>query len=110
MTCIVGTFSFPIEKKVMMDEFKKIADREGINQSRLLVSIVEEYVKKHSDGNPSFTIDQFQDPGFQAVPAYFSKKEKWINNYKNSNEKDKTKLRMQAMDMLKWFRMVDVNE
>jgi len=107
---IIKTISFGKEKEQVFLEFKKIAAREGKDLSKLVVQCMEEYVKIHSSGNPSFTIDQFQDPGFQAIPAYVSNKDKWISHYKNSNEKDKTKLRMQAMDMLKWFRMVDVNE
>ena len=106
---IVLSFSFKGEKEGVVEEFKKIAKREGKDKSKLLVELIEEYVKVHSSGNPSFTIDQFQDPNFQAVPAFLSNKDKWIQNYKNSNNKDKTKLRVQAMDMLKWFRMVDIN-
>ena len=77
MTNIIGTFSFPLEKKAMMDEFKKIANREGINQSRLLITLVEDYVKNHSEGNPNFTIEQFQDPDFVAMPATMSPLDKW---------------------------------
>jgi len=109
MNNIIGSFSFPLEKKGIMEEFRKIANREGINQSRLLVSLVEKYVKEHSDGNPSFTIDQFQDPSFQAVPAYYSDQQKWVNHYKNSNDRDRTNLRVKAMNIQKWFRMVDIN-
>jgi len=106
----VMSFSYKKDKEGIVEEFKNIARREGTDKSKLLVELIEQYVKIHSSGNPAFTIDQFQDPEFQAVPAYLSEKEKWINHYKNSNEKDKTKLRVQAVNFNKWFRMVDIND
>ena len=103
------SFSYKEEKESMVEEFDRIARREGKGKSELLVQLIEEYVKVHSSGNPSFTIDQFQDSSFQAVPAYFADRKKIKEHYKNSNQKDRTKLREKAMDDLKIFRMVDTN-
>jgi len=107
---IVLSFSFKGEKEGVVEEFKKIAKREGKDKSKVLVELIEEYVKVHSSGNPTFTLEQFQDPSFQAVPAYYSDQQKWVNHYKNSNDRDRTNLRVKAMNIQKWFRMVDINE
>ena len=107
---IIKTISFGKEKESIFLEFQKIALREGKDTSKMIVHLMEEYVKIHSSGNPSFTIDQFQDPSFQAVPAYYSDQQKWVNHYKNSNDRDRTNLRVKAMNIQKWFRMVDINE
>jgi len=107
---VVVSFSFKEEKVGVVEEFKKIAKREGRDKSKVLVDLIEQYVKEHSAGNPTFTLEQFQDPNFQAVPAYLSDKDKWISHYKNSTDKDKTKLRIQAVNFNKWFRMVDINQ
>ena len=106
---IIKTISFGKEKEQVFLEFKKIAAREGKDTSKMLVSLMEEYVKQHSSGNPSFTIDQFQDPSFQAIPSYKANIDNWVNYYKESNEKDKTQLRMRALELSKKFRMVDIN-
>jgi hypothetical protein len=91
MTSIIGTFAFSIEKLHMMEEFKKIAHREGKNRSTVLVELIEQYVKVHGEGNPAFTLDQFQDPNFKAMPATMSSKEKWneyIRNHMDRKERD----------------------
>ncbi len=111
MTSILCTFSFPLEKKVLMDEFKKIADREGKNHSRLVIELVEQYVKYHSEGNNTFPITKWvSEPDFQAIPSLDSPMDKWTQCYRNSNEKERTELRIKAMNLQKWFRMVDINE
>ena len=91
--------------------FKDIAKREKKSQSELLRRIVVDYNQKHGAGNDNFTVDNWlEDPNFQVVPALFSDREKWINYYKNSSEKDKTQLRIVVNDLVKIFRMVDINK
>ncbi len=107
---IIKSFSFKEDKEGIMNELEVIAARERKKTSELIVEVLEQYVKAHSSGNSTFTLDNWKDPEFQAVPAFLSDKEKWISHYKNSNEKDKTKLRIQAVNFNKWFRMVDINE
>ena len=107
---IIKTISFGKEKEQIFLEFKKIAAREGKDTSKMLVSLMEEYVKAHSNGNPSFTMDQFQDPGFQAVPTIYANREKWISHYKDSNREDRVKLNIKINDLQKVFKMIEVNE
>jgi ribbon-helix-helix CopG family protein len=95
------------EKKL----FKGIAKREHKSESELLRRIIAQYIKDHGAGNDNFTVDNWlEDPNFQVVPALFSDREKWINYYKNSSEKDRTQLRIVVNDLQKIFRMVDINE
>ena len=107
---VIVSFSYKEDKIAVVDEFKKIASREGKAKSELLVELIEEYVKAHSSGNPSFTMDQFQDPGFQAVPTIYANREKWINHYKDSNREDRVKLNIKINDLQKVFKMIEVNE
>ena len=111
MTSIVATFSFGLEKEPIMVEFKKIAQREGKDKSKLIVDLIEQYVKYHKEGNSTFTIDRWNDvPDFQAIPSLDASIDKWMVCYKNCNEEERTLLRIQAMNLSRWFRNVDLNE
>jgi hypothetical protein len=95
------------EKKMFQD----IAKREHKSESELLRRIVVDYNIKHGAGNDTFKVDEWlEDPNFQVVPTLFANREKWINYYKNSSEKDRTQLRIVVNDLQKIFRMVDINE
>ncbi len=103
--------NFYVEKEDY-EEFNKIALREhGGNKSKLGQKMTKEYNKNHAEGNDTFKITEWtKDSEFQAVPAYYRDKDTWINHYKNASEKDRTQLRIRALDFTKWFRMVDMNE
>ena len=67
----------------IIKQLKIIAAREGINLKELHKRWLEEAVKKHGDGNPAFTLDQWQDKSMMAVPAVFRDIRFWtyyINN------------------------------
>ena len=99
---IISSFSFTEEQKPILEEFKKIAQREGRSKSELAMELIEQYVKNHSEGNPNFTIDQFNDPGFIAMPATMSPDEKW-NEYirKHMTKEERNELDRKAKYMLK---------
>lgn len=48
---------------------------------------MKEYVEKHGDGNPAFTLDQFQDPNFKICPAFFRDNTIW-KDYLQKLDKD----------------------
>ena len=57
-------------KEPIFDEFKKIAKREGKSMAQVLHDLVEEHVKKHGEGNPTYTMEKFlQNPTFKAFPT-----------------------------------------
>ena len=93
MTSIIDSFAFPVEKQAIMEEFKKIAKREGKSKSELNMELIEQHVKSHGNGNPVFKLDQFQDPEFIAMPATMSPKDQW-NEYirKHMNLKERVEL------------------
>ena len=103
MNHIVSSFSFAEDKKTIIDEFKKIAQREGKSKSELAMELIEQHVKTHSEGNPVFTLDQFQDPNFKAMPATMSDTSKWnqyVRKYMDRKE------RMELDKQLDYIRML----
>jgi len=70
-------------------KLKKIALREGKNVSELTFELYENYIKVHGAGNPVYTLDNFQDPNFKAVPAFMENIQgNWITYMKSRNDKD----------------------
>ena len=93
-----------------LEAFEEIRWREHKKKTEIGRDAVLEYIKNHGDGNDTYPLEKWQeDPNFQAVPAYYRDKDTWINHYKEANDKEKTRMRIRAMDFTKWFRMVDVN-
>ena len=100
---VVSSFSFTEDKKQLLEEFKKIADREGKGRSELIIELVEEYVKNHSEGNSSFKITDFHDPNFRAMPATMSDTGKWneyIRKHMDRKERDELYKQIDYMKML----------
>lgn len=74
----IGSFSYSREKEPAIDEFEKIAEREGKSFSELVVELIEKYSKEHGDGNPNYELTQWaQQPDFKVTPAFFAENEKW---------------------------------
>ena len=48
---------WPKGREILWQKFKKIAEREGRSMSRILVSMIEEYVRVHEPGNPQKRLD-----------------------------------------------------
>ena len=93
------------------EELEKIRWREHKERAEILRIAIQEYIRSHAEGNDTFKLDTWnKDPEFQAVPTFLSTREKWLQYYKDSNEKDRTRLRIQVMDLSKIFRNIDFNE
>jgi len=60
-----------------VQDFHMIALKEKKKLKELHLEIIEDYLKKHGDGNPQFTIDQFEDPNFMATPAFYRDGTTW---------------------------------
>ena len=107
---IIKSYSATSDKIKLLEEFTEIAKREG-GESKVIMELIEGYVKTHGDGNPMYPLERWQeDPDFKAVPAFFRDDEVWVKHYKEANEKERTQLRIKAMKIPKLFRMVDFNE
>ena len=97
MTNIIKSFSYKHDKEPVIQKINELADKEGKKISELIMSILEEYVKKHSDGNPQFTIEQFNDPDFIACPAFYRDCSTWERYISKADDKEKQKLKNQII-------------
>jgi hypothetical protein len=108
---LIKSFSYKEDKEPIIDELAVIAARERKDTSKIIVELIEQYVKYHSEGNNQFQLDKWnKDPDFQAIPSLDAPIDTWQSCYKNCNDEERTKLRIQAMNLSKWFRTVDINE
>ena len=96
-------------EKEELEALEEIRWRERKGKGAVAREAILEYIKVHGSGNDTYKLDNFQDANFQAVPAFLSDMETWVNHYKNSNEKDRTNLRIRQVELGKKFRMVDIN-
>lgn len=77
--------------------FKDLARKERKPLKTLHKEIIQDYIKKHGDGNPAFTMDQFiEDPGMKAVPAFFRNRDDWQNYIESLPEKEAQQLLWQS--------------
>jgi hypothetical protein len=67
---MIASFSYPLEKDPIVEEFDKIARTEGKDRSKLIVELIEKHVINHQRGNPQHTLDRsIENPGFIAMPT-----------------------------------------
>ena len=59
------------------EELKLILFREKSTFQNWLGQQIDTYLKNHGDGNPNFTLDQFDSETFQACPAFFRDMKTW---------------------------------
>ena len=59
------------------EELKLILFREKSTFQNWLGQQIDTYLKNHGDGNPNFTLDQFDSETFQACPAFFRDMTTW---------------------------------
>lgn len=64
------------------EELKLILFREKSTFQNWLAQQIDTYLKNHGDGNPNFTLDQFDSETFQACPAFFRDMQIWENYLK----------------------------
>lgn len=67
--------TFKANEKIY-EEFSNLCKKEHMKVGNVINSLLEDYIKTHGDGNPTFTLDQFaEDEGLKACPAFFRKPE-----------------------------------
>jgi len=72
----------------IQEKFDELAYKERKSKSELYRNAIEDYVKKHADGNPVYTLDQFDSEIMKAVPAVFRESQIWRNYYSKISKKD----------------------
>jgi len=85
-TTYIKTFSVKDEDQSLIEKFEELKWKERVSFSDLIVKAIGEYYRSHGDGNPNFTLDQFDQKDFKACPALFRKREVWEKYYKNLTE------------------------
>ena len=79
----------PDSKKDVMKKLEELAWRERKDLSPLIMTAIEEYLKVHGEGNPSYDILKWADePNFKAYPAFASERKKWMEHLMQSNQKE----------------------
>ena len=69
-------YPFPLEKDLLRG-LKEVAKREGKPVNHVLQELVENYIKKHAKGNPSFPLERWiEDALYQADSVDGSEAEK----------------------------------
>jgi len=76
-------------------EFTKLKWKDRCSVSELIILAAKEYYNHHKDGNPNFTLDQFDEKDFKACPALFRKRETWENYYKKLTKQEYKELDQQ---------------
>ena len=57
------------EAKDFNEKLEQLRIKEHSTVSKIIIMALNEYHKNHADGNPCFTITDFQDPEFMAIPG-----------------------------------------
>ena len=81
---------WPKGREILWQKFKKIAEREGRSMSRILVGMIEEYVRVHEPGNPQKRLDMIlegekgPDPrcGICGDPAERRYRTRWVEYFR----------------------------
>ena len=82
------------------DTYQKLkmqALKERTKVKVLMSELIDDYLKKHIDGNPQFTIEQFNDPDFVACPAFYRDGIIWERYISKANDDEKQKLKNQII-------------
>ncbi len=74
----------------MNEKLNELKWKDKTTKNQIILTAIKEYVQKHADGNPAFTLDQFTDSDFKACPAFFRKSEDW-KAYLQKLDKDEWK-------------------
>lgn len=76
---------------------KELALRERKNVKIIMGNLLDDYLKKHADGNPQYKLDQFDDPNFMACPAFYRPVSVWETYIKNADDDERMKLKEQIV-------------
>jgi len=89
-----------ITNKVDSDSFENLKDilrKERLGIGDWLQGQIDTYIKVHDDGNPAFTLDQFNDPNFTACPAFYRDNTAWNNYMKKASNEELEKAKQQII-------------
>ena len=70
------------------ESLKDIARKERRDIKVVIGDLLDDFIKKHGDGNPSYTLDHYSDESFLATPAYHRPISVWDNYLTKCGEKE----------------------
>ena len=88
--------------------FKALCVKERTAVGAKLNEFIEKYIKEHGDGNPQFTMDQFEDPNFIACPAFYRTGQDWKTWLQKQDEQEREKVKQQILLIEK--KLLEVSE
>jgi len=74
-----------------------LARRERVSLSAVVIDALSEYHKKHGDGNPSYTLDHYQDDDFLVTPALCRPAKKWERYLSQASNTTKEEIKQQII-------------
>lgn len=77
----IRTYYIPEDARELQEKIDELAYKEQVTVGAVIIDALKEYYEKHGDGNPVYTLDQWQDPNFKAVPALFRDMDSWKDHY-----------------------------
>ena len=83
-----------------VEAFKDIVRKERKTIKKVHKDLIEEYIKVHGDGNPTFTLDHFNDENFLATPAYHRPLHVWESYAKKCTDAEYRKWTIQLENLL----------
>ena len=84
-------------------EIKSISMKENKPIKTIGLELFKTFIKHHGDGNPAFTLDQFNDPNMRAIPATMRPLADWQHFIDIMTEKDYRELEPQIQAL--YFKM-----
>lgn len=98
-----------VSNRVVGESYNSLLDilrKERIAVGDWLQDQIEEYVKIHADGNPSYTLDHYQDANFLATPAYHRPLHTWESYLTKCPDKEYKEWTIQLESLLNLERKV----
>lgn len=83
------------EEKIHAFHMQALKEKKKLKELHL--EIIEDYLKKHGDGNPQFTLEQFEDPDFIACPAFYRNGDTWLTYLSKQQPQELQKVRSQIL-------------
>jgi hypothetical protein len=99
---VIGTISYPEDFEPVMQGFRIVAARERKSVSELMRDVIEQYVKVHGEGNPSYELSKWVDqPEFIGDPAVREDNRKWDRYLEQCDMREIEKLETVFMSRVK---------
>ena len=78
-------------------ELKIQASKEGTTIKAIIEQQIDTYLEQHKDGNPQYTIDQFEDPNAVACPAFWRPMDAWEKYFNQASPEEIEKMKNQII-------------